>query len=362
MSIGLNFHATDLPNSDGIRRLQPRWGLFLLDPEDFWNSNLGLWPEVKALSLQCQPIVRLYRPDVMSKSPEFRAAQVCQLLRLPFGDEPVNIIPGNELDQAIEHAGNFPRGSLGLPVSWFSSEGLKLIAAWLSEYADAHRALRPRDILHLPACSAAMPWPDWFAAMINVLPRYDYADLHTYQLGNYVPSVMDGKPVFLTEWGSIGASPEEYATFARALGDTMNCIWKWSEPDRESNPEGDPAGYAIADRLDVIEALAEISGEAGVNDMPEVTGTDSRNTSPPYGLDIIAPTNIDTTGGNMTQEAGMKQQEYLDTLADIWGTADRLQKKYKSGTWTALQRIKAQCEILDDLKVQEEASQPPFRG
>lgn len=391
MSIGMNFHSPSLDNPEGLRSLDLRWALFLADSEEVWNSTTHLWAEVKTLCPRCKPIVRFYRPNVMRESPERRAEQFCRFLGTWFGDQPVDAIPGNEPNEKIEH-GDKERivgelqGVALLTEPWNMPDSLAFIADWSSRYADAHRALRPQDILHLPACSAWMPFKHWLVAM--PVDKFDVVDAHVYDLllrVDWLTITVKGlyrKPLAVTEWGKIGGTPEEYAAFARALGDTMNCIWKWAEPKRDGNPDGDPAGYAIANRQDVVEGLARIAQEGTHGRTNLAVGTVNEHAmesgevapanpgDPP--ADRVRPAKghqgSEGTVDNRTFKGGreggtMTQQEYLDIISDIWTTAKRIRALYspRGHNYKLPQRIMNQCEILDDLKIQEAASQPPFR-
>ena len=261
MNIGMNFHSPSLDNPEGLRSLDLRWALFLADPEEVWNDTTHLWSEVKALCPRCEPIVRGYRPKVMEKEPEERAAQYCALLDFHFSNHGIQFIPSNEDD--IE-------SGLSLPE----------IAAWLSDYADAHRAIRPQDILHLPACSAGMGIGTYLTAMPVI--DYDVTDVHIYNLSQIDKVWVAGgyaSKVFVSEVGIQNGTPEDVVALVTALEDADFAWWKWS--DKGDNPEGDPAGYAIANRPDVIDALARFT--PGVNHpIQEFLTTEEGNMKPIY--------------------------------------------------------------------------------
>jgi len=246
MSIGVHVHQT-LETPDAFRSIPWRWVMML-------STDLHLLSQVRELAPQAEIMVRYYDPDVMAESPEDRAAEFCDLLTETFGwDSVVDCMPANELDLAHEHGGKaLTAGDIGYP--WSSPEGLAVIADWLSRAADAHRRLRPQDTLHLPACSAAMPLGTWWLAMPT--HKFDVLDQHIYDF-RYPPArSSNNTPIAVTEWGKIGGTPEEYAAFARALKGIPNALWKWSGPPPS---EGDPGGYAIFNREDVLDALRDIS-------------------------------------------------------------------------------------------------------
>ena len=391
MSIGIHLHGQTIPNEEGFRSIPWTWVLYLTS-NNWWENDLrALYPTVKSWFPDHIPIVRFFHPDVMSMSPEEAADQFCGLLTEVFGDAGVHAIPANELDLALEHGGHVDTEVIpGKFVTWDSQMGLEVIAAWLSANADAHRRIRPQDTLHLPACSVGKPVATWYDAMRagGAAQKFDVLDVHLYgshQLSRLWDTQARGN-TFGSEVGVQNGNLEEITYLIKALRGTDFAWWKWSEPPRaagEGNPEGDPAGYAIAGRQDVIEVLAKTgeeitdgetidmalgaddvgqpveSGEipsANPGDPPADAGQPQDNQNPEGGAGSDTP----GSGG------GMNQQGYLAIVSDIWATAEKLSRPVGRMTYSEraflARRIIDQCEILDDLKIQEVGEAPePFQ-
>ncbi len=253
----------EIKNPEAFRSINLSHVLVLTSTKG-WQDDLGNYcgnyATIRDLAPQARLIVRRYHPDIMSVSPEQRAEENCKLL-----DDnligPVDFICANELDLAGE-------------------QNLPLIACWLSRYADAHKALRKYDTLHLPACSANMSILEYLDAM--PMKDFDVVDLHWYfpvMIGRIRELIRDvevlyQKKCFITEFNG---DRSKIAQFLKAVGDTPAIYFGWSFTDKEFEEK-----YAIHNDPATLEVMRQAANEKLVSTyvpgyVPEITGATGVN-------------------------------------------------------------------------------------
>ncbi len=281
----------EIKNPEAFRSIKWSHVLVLMSTKEWQNDLANHYvgsgdTSIRDLAPQARLIVRRYHPDIMGASPEQRAEENCKLL-----DDnligPIDFICANELDLAGEHGGDMFRERqtavdnedvIVASKDWNSEKALSLIAAWLSRYADAHRALRGQDILHLPACSADMDIEEYLDAM--PVKDFDVVDLHWYfpvMIGRIRELITDigvlyQKPIFITEFNG---DRNKIGMFIKAIGDTPAIYFLWS-----GNP--DQAQYAIHNDPATIEVMRQAANEELVSThvpdyVPEITGATGVN-------------------------------------------------------------------------------------